>query len=75
MSRRRDVGRIEQDKGIPTPADLNSVLHRAAVNILGNALATIVIGQWEGAVDRKLLVAGLAEVNVMRGASSPILKS
>jgi len=26
-----------------------------AVNILGNALATIVIASWEGAVDRKLL--------------------
>jgi aerobic C4-dicarboxylate transport protein len=32
-----------------------------AVNILGNALATIVIAQWEGAVDRKLLLAGLNE--------------
>jgi aerobic C4-dicarboxylate transport protein len=31
-----------------------------AVNILGNALATIVVGQWEGAVDRKLLLSGLA---------------
>ena len=31
-----------------------------AVNILGNALATIVIAQWEGAVDRKLLLSGLA---------------
>jgi len=31
-----------------------------AVNILGNALATIVIAQWEGAVDRKTLLAGLA---------------
>jgi aerobic C4-dicarboxylate transport protein len=26
-----------------------------AVNILGNALATIVIASWEGVVDRKLL--------------------
>jgi aerobic C4-dicarboxylate transport protein len=26
-----------------------------AVNILGNALATIVIASWEGAVDRKAL--------------------
>ena len=33
------------------------------VNIIGNALATVVIAQWEGAVDRKLLLAGLAEVN------------
>jgi aerobic C4-dicarboxylate transport protein len=32
-----------------------------AVNILGNALATIVIAQWEGAVDRKLLAAGLSQ--------------
>ncbi len=32
-----------------------------AVNILGNALATIVIAQWEGAVDRKLLVTGLSQ--------------
>ena len=32
-----------------------------AVNILGNALATIVIAQWEGAVDRKLLTSGLAQ--------------
>lgn len=32
-----------------------------AVNILGNALATIVIAQWEGAVDRKLLARGLAQ--------------
>jgi aerobic C4-dicarboxylate transport protein len=32
-----------------------------AVNILGNALATIVIAQWEGAVDRKLLASGLAQ--------------
>jgi aerobic C4-dicarboxylate transport protein len=31
-----------------------------AVNILGNALATIVIAQWEGAVDRKLLLSGLS---------------
>ena len=30
------------------------------VNILGNALATIVIAQWEGAVDRKVLQEGLA---------------
>jgi aerobic C4-dicarboxylate transport protein len=45
-----------------------------AVNILGNALATIVIGQWEGAVDRKLLVAGLAEVNSMTVARSAISK-
>jgi aerobic C4-dicarboxylate transport protein len=35
-----------------------------AVNILGNALATIVIAQWEGAVDRKLLVSGLAQTAV-----------
>jgi len=45
-----------------------------AVNILGNALATIVIGQWEGAFDRKLLVAGLAEVNSMTAARSAISK-
>src|ERR1700733_6478733 len=32
-----------------------------AVNILGNALATIVIAQWEGAVDRKLLATGLSQ--------------
>jgi aerobic C4-dicarboxylate transport protein len=32
-----------------------------AVNILGNALATIVIAQWEGAVDRKLLLGGLSQ--------------
>jgi len=32
-----------------------------AVNILGNALATIVIAQWEGAVDRKLLLSGLSQ--------------
>jgi aerobic C4-dicarboxylate transport protein len=32
-----------------------------AVNILGNALATIVIAQWEGAVDKKLLTSGLAQ--------------
>ena len=32
-----------------------------AVNILGNALATIVIAQWEGAVDKKLLASGLAQ--------------
>jgi aerobic C4-dicarboxylate transport protein len=32
-----------------------------AVNILGNALATIVIAQWEGAVDKKLLAAGLSQ--------------
>jgi aerobic C4-dicarboxylate transport protein len=43
-----------------------------AINILGNALATLVIGQWEGAVDRRLLVAGLAEVNAMTPAHSPI---
>ena len=30
-----------------------------AVNILGNALATIVIASWEGAVDRKVLVERL----------------
>ncbi len=30
------------------------------INILGNALATIVIAQWEGAVDKKLLATGLA---------------
>src|SRR5262249_23489441 len=44
-----------------------------AVNILGNALATIVIGQWEGAVDRALLVAGLAETN-SAAATPAILK-
>ncbi|MGB6444071.1 MAG: cation:dicarboxylase symporter family transporter [Xanthobacteraceae bacterium] len=32
-----------------------------SVNILGNALATIVIAQWEGAVDRKLLATGLSQ--------------
>jgi aerobic C4-dicarboxylate transport protein len=32
-----------------------------AVNILGNALATIVIAQWEGAVDKKLLASELAQ--------------
>jgi aerobic C4-dicarboxylate transport protein len=32
-----------------------------AVNVLGNALATIVIAQWEGAVDRQLLSDGLAK--------------
>ncbi len=32
-----------------------------AVNILGNALATIVIAQWEGAVDKKVLVSGLSQ--------------
>jgi aerobic C4-dicarboxylate transport protein len=32
-----------------------------AVNILGNALATIVIAQWEGAADKKLLASGLAQ--------------
>ena len=32
-----------------------------AVNILGNALATLVIAQWEGAVDKKLLVSGLSQ--------------
>ena len=31
-----------------------------AVNILGNALATIVIAQWEGAVDQTMLKSGLA---------------
>jgi aerobic C4-dicarboxylate transport protein len=30
-----------------------------AVNILGNALATIVIAAWEGAVDRKILMERL----------------
>jgi len=30
-----------------------------AVNILGNALATIVIASWEGAVERKVLVERL----------------
>jgi aerobic C4-dicarboxylate transport protein len=44
-----------------------------AVNILGNALATIVIGQWEGAVDRTLLLAGLAEAN-SAAATSAVLK-
>jgi aerobic C4-dicarboxylate transport protein len=34
-----------------------------AVNILGNALATLVIGQWEGAVDRDILLSGLAKAN------------
>jgi aerobic C4-dicarboxylate transport protein len=32
-----------------------------AVNILGNALATIVIARWEGAVDQNLLVSGLSQ--------------
>src|SRR5262249_40088940 len=32
-----------------------------AVNILGNALATIVIAQWEGAVDRKALLDQLRQ--------------
>jgi aerobic C4-dicarboxylate transport protein len=32
-----------------------------AVNILGNALATIVIAQWEGAVDQTMLKSGLAQ--------------
>jgi aerobic C4-dicarboxylate transport protein len=32
-----------------------------AVNILGNALATIVIAQWEGAVDQAMLKSGLAQ--------------
>ena len=32
-----------------------------SVNILGNALATIVIAQWEGAVDKKLLANGLSQ--------------
>jgi aerobic C4-dicarboxylate transport protein len=32
-----------------------------AVNILGNALATIVIAQWEGAVDKKVLASGLSQ--------------
>jgi aerobic C4-dicarboxylate transport protein len=32
-----------------------------AVNILGNALATIVIAQWEGAVDKKVLATGLLQ--------------
>ena len=36
-----------------------------AVNILGNALATIVIAQWEGAVDRKLLLTGLSQQPVV----------
>jgi aerobic C4-dicarboxylate transport protein len=36
-----------------------------AVNILGNALATIVIAQWEGAVDKKLLVSGLSQPAVI----------
>ncbi len=31
-----------------------------AVNVLGNALATIVISGWEGALDRDILTAGLA---------------
>ena len=31
-----------------------------AVNVLGNALATIVISGWEGALDREVLAAGLA---------------
>ena len=30
-----------------------------AVNILGNALAIIVIASWEGAVDRKVLIERL----------------
>ena len=32
-----------------------------AVNILGNALATIVIAQWEGAVDQGMLKSELAQ--------------
>ncbi len=32
-----------------------------SVNILGNALATIVIAQWEGAVDQTMLKSGLAQ--------------
>jgi aerobic C4-dicarboxylate transport protein len=35
-----------------------------AVNILGNALATIVIAQWEGAVDQKVLASGLSQAAV-----------
>jgi aerobic C4-dicarboxylate transport protein len=34
-----------------------------AVNILGNALATIVIAGWEGAVDRDALAAGLNQAS------------
>jgi aerobic C4-dicarboxylate transport protein len=34
-----------------------------AVNILGNALATIVIAQWEGAVDQTMLKSGLAQAS------------
>ena len=43
-----------------------------SVNILGNALATIVIAQWESAVDRKLLLAGLTEGRAM---TEPITSS
>jgi len=35
-----------------------------AVNILGNALATIVIAQWEGAVDKKVLASGLSQAAI-----------
>jgi aerobic C4-dicarboxylate transport protein len=35
-----------------------------AVNILGNALATIFIAHWESAVDKKLLVSGLSQSTV-----------
>jgi aerobic C4-dicarboxylate transport protein len=45
------------------------------VNILGNALATLVVGHWEGAVDRKLLLAGLAEASSMAPARAVIAKN
>jgi aerobic C4-dicarboxylate transport protein len=36
-----------------------------SVNILGKALATIVIGQWEGAVDWNLLISGLTKASTL----------
>jgi Na+/H+-dicarboxylate symporter len=47
-------GRGTDSRRPPAP-----VLRLRCGNVLGNALATIVIGQWEGAVDRELLLAGL----------------